>query len=180
MNTFFSADTHFGHDRILRYCNRPFNDVFAMDLALIRNWNERVKKDDIVYFLGDFCFRKCLKEAPNSKSNAFDYYREQLNGDIIFIQGNHDRNNSVKSKIQHVVIEYGGKRIKLVHKPEHADGRYDINLVGHVHEKWQVQQKTLDCNITTLINVGVDVWDFRPVNFEELMKRRNQYFKENY
>lgn len=179
MNTWFSSDTHLGHSRIIGYCQRPFKSLEEMDLTIIRRWNERVKKDDLVYFLGDFCFRKCLKEAPDSKTNAFDYYRQQLNGNIIFIQGNHDQNNSVKSKIQNIVIKYAGKFIKLTHNPCHAEGKYDINLVGHVHNQWAVQQRTMDCHITTLVNVGVDVWKFRPVCFNEIMQAINKYNKEN-
>jgi calcineurin-like phosphoesterase family protein len=52
----------------------------------------------------------------------------------------------------------------LCHKPEDYNPKYQVNLVGHVHEKWKV--KWIDN--TLLINVGVDVWDFRPVSFERL------------
>jgi len=55
--TWFTSDTHFGHFNIIEYCNRPFKTVDEMNSKLIRFWNERVKPDDIVYFLGDFCFK---------------------------------------------------------------------------------------------------------------------------
>ncbi len=32
---FFTADLHFGHANIIKYCKRPFTDVAAMDRALI-------------------------------------------------------------------------------------------------------------------------------------------------
>jgi calcineurin-like phosphoesterase family protein len=38
---FFTADTHFGHVNMLRYCNRPFTSVEEMDAALIARWNRR-------------------------------------------------------------------------------------------------------------------------------------------
>ena len=58
----------------------------------------------------------------------------------------------------------GGKDIFLVHKPEDFNHKCSVNFVGHVHEKWKVMKK----NNVLLINVGVDVWDFRPVSFQKL------------
>ena len=58
-----------------------------MDETIIKNWNTKVKDEDIVFFLGDFCLSKS-SEAPNSRKDAFEYYRSQLKGDIIFFKGN--------------------------------------------------------------------------------------------
>ena len=44
MKTFFIADTHFNHDNIIRYCNRPFVTCKEMDRQLIEKWNKVVKK----------------------------------------------------------------------------------------------------------------------------------------
>jgi len=53
MKHFITADTHFGHANIIKYCQRPFKDVEAMDKALIRSWNERVKPEDTVFKKND-------------------------------------------------------------------------------------------------------------------------------
>lgn len=82
MHRFVIADTHFGHENIIRYCDRPFESVEQMDEALISNWNNRVRNDDIVWVLGDF--------ALGSK----DYVKsitKKLNGRKKLILGNHDR-----------------------------------------------------------------------------------------
>lgn len=50
----FTSDTHFGHANIVKYSGRPFEDVYEMNAALVRNWNETVKPGDLVYHLGDF------------------------------------------------------------------------------------------------------------------------------
>ncbi len=50
----FTADHHFGHANIIRYCNRPFASAEEMDATLVHLWNETVGRDDIVYHLGDF------------------------------------------------------------------------------------------------------------------------------
>lgn len=54
---YFTADTHFWHENIIRFCNRPFTCAAEMDEALIANWNSRVKGNDIIYILGDMFLR---------------------------------------------------------------------------------------------------------------------------
>lgn len=45
----FTADTHFGHANIIRFCDRPFTDIEAMNESLIANWNRKVTNSDTVY-----------------------------------------------------------------------------------------------------------------------------------
>ena len=67
---YFTADTHFGHENVIRFCRRPYATAAEMDEALIDNWNSRVKGNDTVFILGDMFFRsdnaeeilRCLKE----------------------------------------------------------------------------------------------------------------------
>jgi len=180
MNYFFTSDTHYGHWRICQYCNRPFSSLEEMDRTIIRKFNERVKEDDICFMLGDFCFKRS-SEAKESEKNAFEYYRNQLNcKNIIFIKGNHDRNNSTKTIIERLIINYGGYRINLTHNPEHADLNFPINFTGHCHNAWQVKRiyDKNRYNFTDCLNTGVDIWNFYPCNFEELMKRYYQWLKK--
>jgi len=52
----FTSDTHYYHNNIIRYCNRPFDNVTDMNETLIHNYNDMVGDNDEVYHLGDFGF----------------------------------------------------------------------------------------------------------------------------
>ena len=54
---FVTSDTHWFHNNIIKYSNRPWEDVDLMSEALIRNWNNVVGEKDIVYHLGDWLRR---------------------------------------------------------------------------------------------------------------------------
>lgn len=60
-----------------------FNEILSLhDKMLIDNWNSVVTSDDVVWFLGDFCF--------GGKENITNYLK-QLKGHKKLIRGNHDR-----------------------------------------------------------------------------------------
>jgi len=173
----FTSDTHFGHFNIIEYCHRPFKTVQYMDKMLIDNWNEKVKPGDTVYHLGDFCFKKS-SEAPDG--NVWDFYRKQLNGDIIFIKGNHDKSNGAKTILQGALIETFGQQVYLVHKPEHTNFHYNIAFCGHVHDKWKFkwEEKIIyDNHLFTqlIVNVGVDQWNFAPIHAHQIFKAINRF-----
>ncbi|MCF4165509.1 metallophosphoesterase family protein [Zavarzinia compransoris] len=78
-STFFTSDTHFGHERMVRL--RGFASKDAMDAALIERWNRIVGPDDTVHHLGDVSFR--------NTSETRDIL-ERLNGTLHLVEGNHD------------------------------------------------------------------------------------------
>ena len=81
MKFFVLSDTHFGHAKIIDYCNRPFSSVEEMDETMIKNWNETVSNNDTVLHLGDFGLGN--KEYITS-------IVKRLNGKKVLILGNHD------------------------------------------------------------------------------------------
>ena len=54
---FYISDCHFGHNNVIQYDGRPFSSVDEMDEIMIENWKKRVKEEDEVYIIGDFCYR---------------------------------------------------------------------------------------------------------------------------
>jgi calcineurin-like phosphoesterase family protein len=173
-NSWFIADTHFSHSNIIRYCKRPFTTAEEHDRVLIENWNRCVKHGDDVYFLGDFCFK--------SKEIA-ERVRKHLNGQIFFIEGNHD---SAAKTIKHTfawyqqvkMVEISGQAIWLSHYahrvwPKAHYGAW--HLYGHSHGKLPEADSGLS------MDVGVDATalrscnslnpeGYRPVSFEEVAK----------
>ncbi|MHB8321018.1 MAG: metallophosphoesterase [Acidithiobacillus sp.] len=86
MRTFFTSDSHFGHDNIIRHCKRPFQDGAQMDRALMDAWNSVVSPGDVVYHLGDFSLRPAAVISDLLK---------KLHGIKHLIVGNHDRVDGV-------------------------------------------------------------------------------------
>ena len=151
-----------------------------MNEALVSNWNERVSEEDIVFHVGDFCFRNSAGgKAGEGAIHKANHYKRILNGEKVFIRGNHDKNNSLKTIIESLIIKYGHNVITLVHNPEHYSSTTPINFVGHIHEKWRFKRvyNNVTPNGIDLINVGVDVWNFKPVTFEEIYREYKVWTK---
>ena len=86
---FFTADQHFYHKAIIQYANRPFTSIEEMNETLIKNWNDVVPSDGVVYNLGDV--------ALGSIEATVDCLN-RLNGTIYLIRGNHEK-TVMKSKV---------------------------------------------------------------------------------
>jgi len=173
---FFSSDWHCGHTNIIKYCNRPFKDLKSMDETIIKNCNERISENDTLFFMGDFCMTKST-EASEAPQKAFDYYRNQIKcKNIIFIRGNHDKNNSTKTCIESIVIDFGGHRIFMTHNPKFAKKEFEWNFCGHVHGKYG-KCVQLDKN-SVIVDLSVENWGYKPVNINEINQAIAEFKKE--
>ena len=164
---FFTADQHFNHPLLARL--RGFEEtpegVAKMNEKLIRDHNERVREEDTVFSLGDFLVHG-YKPGPGQRKKAAEFL-DLLHGNVVLIKGNHDENNGVPAFIDSAQIFHGGKLINMCHKPEDYMQAYPLNLVGHVHSNWKTKHLIDHC---TLVNVGVDVWGFRPITIQDVNK----------
>lgn len=93
---FFSGDHHFFHKNIIKICNRSFIDVHKMNKCMIDNWNSVVRKDDIIFHLGDFSF---------GGKKTTQVILEQLNGKKFICLGDHDQIISRKCRSHFEAIE---------------------------------------------------------------------------
>ena len=155
MSYFFTADEHYGHANIIKYCDRPFGDVTEMNEELIRRHNNIVQSHDTVIHAGDFAL--CGKDQAGAVIS-------RLHGDHVFLQGSHDRWAQGLS----FLWERGIEDLYLVvcHYPMLSWPRShhgSFLLHGHTHGRLKSYPGILD--------VGVDVWDFQPVPFEEIRRQ---------
>ena len=161
MNTYFTSDLHLSHGPnkqgfggIIFHANRPFKSVEEMDETIIANWNADVKAGDHVWVLGDFAWRN------------HRHYLHRLNGKKFLVKGSHDKMDTETLRLFAEVQD--GMAIRLFDKTPfvltHTAMRVwershygSINLYGHSHGRLPEYNDKLQ------MDVGVDVWGFRPV-----------------
>jgi len=170
MNIFVTGCEHYSHHNIIKYCNRPFSSYEEMNKKLIFNHNQRVKKDDITYHFGDFILYGNTKTGNGEQTKAEEII-SQLNGQHIFLEGNHDRGNrnTLKTRNQEIILNQNGLRIQCLHDPLYARIDYDLVLCSHVHNAWKVREICYCGQIRLIINTGVDVNNFLPVRLDEIL-----------
>ena len=159
---FVLSDTHFGHFNILNYCNRPFTTVYEMNQYMIHQWNNLITSEDTVYHLGDFGF---------GGKDYIESIVKQLHGYKILILGNHDKHGLTWFSdvgFDHVYKKpiTTGNYI-LSHQPI-LNLSYDIiNIHGHIHNSDPTLIEGYD--LDSHLNVSVDVLDFKPISFIQLL-----------
>lgn len=82
---FFTSDTHFCHDRDFILNPRGYKGIEDHDNKLIEKWNAKVSSRDTIIHCGDFL----LGAGQKSKEKFFEIVNK-LNGNIIYLWGNHN------------------------------------------------------------------------------------------
>ncbi|WP_336024686.1 hypothetical protein [Halobellus salinisoli] len=159
------SDLHLDHDNIIEYCDRPFDSVTAMNEALVENWNATIDPGDEVLYGGDLTIR--------SSAAALLDWLEELNGEIVFLLGNHDE--TVLPELAHVrfVEEFRFTHrdvpFHAVHDP--ADGPSNPSgwlLHGHHHNNWPAQFPFVDHD-ERRVNFSIELLDYRPLSIDRLV-----------
>lgn len=185
-HVWFTSDTHFFHDNIIRFCDRPFASVEEMNEAIIKAWNDVIQPEDTVFHLGDFCW---------GGSAAWVDILKRLNGHIHLIVGNHDVKNlrpfylnffeSVSFQRQ-ITVE--GRKLYLNHYPfltwggiwrRQEDQVWE--LFGHVHSKGGsggADEGRLQYLLPIQYDVGVDNNNYKPLNFKDVQRIISQRIEE--
>lgn len=171
---FFTADLHMGHDRIIKYANRPFQNVQDMDEAIIRNWNAAITPYDTTYIVGDFSFHKDQDKTISILN--------RLNGAKHLVLGNHDKglNSNVLSRFASVHDYYElhmppddmylrGQMIVMFHyalKVWNRSHRGSYHLYGHSHHTLPDDSNSLS------IDVGIDgnSYNYTPISYTQIKK----------
>lgn len=155
---------------IIDYCNRPFTDIDEMNEKLVDNWNNIVSNDDTIYVLGDLTL--------GNKDGCAEYWVPRLNGYIILIKGNHDWRSGRLLELGideiHPLLDYDG--VYMIHDPMAARS-HGLCLCGHVHDAWDiklpgepmVRGQLVKKRHGLTVNVGVDIWDYKPISLDWLL-----------
>lgn len=164
MATFFTADPHYGHETIRANCRRPFASVEEMDAAMIARSNEIVGPDDDLWIVGDF---------STYRDGRLDGVFWRLQGRKHLVVGNHDEENDAVLALpwastpeKHLTVVADGDPVFLCHYPTLSwpKSRKGVpHLFGHMHGEME--------GFSTMVDVGVDEWDFRPVTLEQAKRR---------
>jgi calcineurin-like phosphoesterase family protein len=193
---YFISDTHFGHEKIIEYCNRPFKDTIEMDETLIKNYNHYVRDCDIVYFLGDIgCGNQEYIKAVI----------ERLKGIKILITGNHEKWGIMSyydlgfvAVLEEAIITRGDYTFVLRHYPTRAlselirlfwvytkkmwyKDRSVKQIFQRLKREWRRYSKfskdwVLHGHVHQAwlskgknINCSVEVWNYKPINIDEII-----------
>lgn len=185
MNIWFSSDFHINHGNISgkKSSNwsggyRIFDSVDEMNKTIFNTINKYVKPEDILYFLGDFCF---------GGHSLTPQWRTHIACQTIHVcRGNHDikivgntinyiidlYKDSFTSIQDRLEVKHGQHRFFLDHYPHlswHHASKGVIMLHGHEHGNLD----HLNTNVRRL-DVGIDsaykfFKEYRPFSIEEVI-----------
>jgi calcineurin-like phosphoesterase family protein len=127
------SDTHFGHDNIVKYQQRPKNH----EITMLDNWLLRVKVDDFILHMGDVAM------GGPSRQKGWLRVLNAMPGRKFLLLGNHDNHYNAESWYQTiggftVIPEFVNAGVAFTHIPiSKGDDRdfepWGINIHGHTH-----------------------------------------------
>jgi len=154
---FFISDCHFGHQNIIKHCNRPFESVSDMHTKMIESWNSVVTSHDRVFVVGDVFL--CDEEEASK-------IMSKLSGYKILIAGNHDRSertmlragfDEYHREYSYSLGDIGQALLKHYPLPDRVikEKGYDCLIHGHLHHPPHSDGLK--------VNVAADLINFTPV-----------------
>jgi calcineurin-like phosphoesterase family protein len=163
-DTWIISDTHFGHNNMVKLCNRPynFNDKIA------DGWGKVVRVDEDVLHLGDlttFYGNVLILEAWVEVAS-------RLPGNKYLIRGNHDKLDKYPgfTEVPEQLIEIGQTNILFSHFPKEKEDWWDLNIHGHLHgNTFHDYPFPLDWHM----DIGVDVIGWKPVRLGEILNNQS-------
>lgn len=170
MKTWITSDLHWGHRNIMNFCpearSRFNNDVDYMNEAMVKEWNDLIASEDLVYILGDVAFLPAQKAAE---------YMTRCNGIKILVEGNHDRKTlndptfrrCFKEVHKYLDINYNGTKVVMFHYPIaewDQMHRGAVHFHGHLHGDVSGMEK-FRCR-----DMGMDATGMIAITMEDAIK----------
>lgn len=157
---FALSDHHFGHENIIKYCNRPVSDAAEDRERMIEAHNRIVKDEDVVIFVGDLT-------ASHQGRHWLPDILKRLNGKKYLVRGNHDHLTVTKYTQMGILavrdVMIVGEYI-FCHYPDNplvvnmAQERGLTLVCGHTHKPFRDYVDNVP-----RINAAVDVAGIEPI-----------------
>ncbi len=179
---YFSSDWHLGHANIIKYDGRPFKSTEEMDLTIITNVTDQLKKGDNLYYLGDF--------ALTRSANAMEGYMKALaltEANLFFIKGNHDKRDTIKLYERYGTYLGEQKKVKILDSSL-REGHQDVILNHYAMRVWDKSHRGVwhlyghshhslpDLEDSLSFDVGINGWDYKLVSYpmvrEKMAKKK--------
>jgi calcineurin-like phosphoesterase family protein len=173
---FFMSDPHFGHKNVIKYANRPFQDVSEMNRKIIENINKAVGHNDHLFINGDFAFYDDEKIIENLLNQIVckNLYLILGNHDFIFYNNHKLRSlfkkveNYLEIKVKDSTANKGYQKIILFHFPIlewNAGSHGSWMLHGHTHGNLNYPK---ELNNKKILDIGVDCNHFIPYSYLDI------------
>jgi len=177
---YYTADLHLQHENILKYDNRPFNNINEHDEYIIKRINDVVGENDELFILWDIAWKwnRAINDLKKIKCKK-----------VYFTPWNHDFSKYVRmyekklwwTNLGNMYIDKDSNLV-IWHYPMHE--------WYHSHHKWSWQFLNVHWHShwnSPFRQWRIDVWmtfkDFdRPISLQEIKdliyKQTNDYYKQ--
>lgn len=169
----FTSDTHFGHDNVLEFSDRPWRSMNAMIRDIVANINARVAPNDELYILGDYSFKMTAADASELRKKI-------LCKKVHLVPGNHDKDWTQPAVAGTFIVEppicvlkVDGLKMVLSHFPladwqSMSHGSWHLH--GHIHSSGDgYNLMNLEQGILRY-DVGIDANGHAPVSLDDLRR----------
>jgi calcineurin-like phosphoesterase family protein len=170
---YFTSDWHLRHTNVIKYCDRPFDNLEDHDRVILENYIDTVGPNDKCFFLGDLTIKRNSKDKP-WLAEVF----QMLPGEKHLIVGNHDyftkkfyiEECGFKSCQRIIATE----QFTMVHDPADFPMSVWLNngyhLHGHVHSNYPAMKflSIPALNSEFVYDVGLDANNFKPVSLKSI------------
>ena len=178
-NIYVTSDFHFCHNKDFIYAPRGFNSVAEMNETIIKNFNDIMDWNDILYILGD-CFLNDNEEGMK--------LMRRIPGEKHIIWGNHDTDTRQILMGSEFLfhgyaypLKYKGYHFYLSHYPTLTSNKDEdkplkrrvINLCGHTH----TQDKFKDMDKGLIFHVELDTNNCYPWLLDDIIEDIKEYIK---
>ncbi len=160
--TWIWSDLHLHHRNIIRYCNRPFETVEAMNEVLLTAWRETVGEADTIICGGDIALAGALEGERLARVRA-------MPGRKLLVRGNHDFDRKGRpadtgfGETWMTLVVTGDPPLLVTHIPMTEVPDSTVNVYGHVHNNEPLRAGPY-------VNICVEHTEYRPLPLDAVRR----------